>query len=385
MSGIDSKNIEQEEKKLSIKDKIMKDYKEKLFNTMIWIPLKYMKSILLYYFEYISNDIDIKSIKEQYEKDRFIYPSKVPQKDILRLENEIYWLIPNSFDSIELSPVNPLWLNSFLTKINPKIILWTIRMQEVVADSTTVMALETAKRRKELIKQWKKEKIVNLCTSHRFLRTQFFLEELKFLPHFKIFALTTWWRKWNNFSTERTTINTHLKVYFDFFKQINNLWYLAKNITFYISDIRIAETLIKKFNLDRNKIKKNTINLNYSLFDELWLWKNDKVKWDMLDNIKIPEIKKYLYWLKQLEKKLIEELRKKYPEVNFKYDLWRIAWIWYYDSYCFKVHVENKDWLILPLIDAWFADWTRKIMKNQKEFYFSSWIWLELFIQNFKK
>jgi hypothetical protein len=173
--------------------------------------------------------------------------SRVEQKIINELESKIYWLIPNKFESIELSPVNPLWLNSFLTNTSSKNVLWTTRMTEVVADSTTVMSLEISKRREDLIKTWNKDKLVNLCTSHRFLRTQYFPKELKFLPHFKIFAFATWWKKGGLFELERETIKSHLEIYLNIFEELNNSWFLAEDITFYISDIRILETLLKKF------------------------------------------------------------------------------------------------------------------------------------------
>ncbi|MDR3150491.1 MAG: hypothetical protein LBU14_02505 [Candidatus Peribacteria bacterium] len=57
------------------------------------------------------------------------------------------------------------------------------------------MALEASKRREKLIKQSRKDELVKLCTIHRFLRAQYFSEELKFLPHFKMFTFSTAGRK----------------------------------------------------------------------------------------------------------------------------------------------------------------------------------------------
>jgi hypothetical protein len=57
---------------------------------MYIIPLKDMRSILLYYFEFISNKVNELLLKEEYKKDRFVLLSRVEQKIINELESKIY-------------------------------------------------------------------------------------------------------------------------------------------------------------------------------------------------------------------------------------------------------------------------------------------------------
>jgi hypothetical protein len=130
-------------------------------------------------------------LKRQYMENRFTIPSEISQREFNRLENLIYTIIPIEYQSIELSPVSPIGTNSVLTKINQKTVISTTRNTEVLADATTLMALEACRQREELYKKSEKEKLIKLCSAQRFLRAQLFSEQTKFLPHFKAFSLCT--------------------------------------------------------------------------------------------------------------------------------------------------------------------------------------------------
>lgn len=366
-------------------NKIMSKYKETVFDILESIPKKDLRSILLYIFSDIAKKVDEVVLKSEYLWNRFVQPSNIDQRTLHEIESLIYSIIPSWFEWVEFSPVNPIWLNNYLTSLDPKIILSTIRMTEVIADSTTVMSLEASKRRELAIKEWKKEKIVKLCSIQRFLRTQSFPEELKFLPHFKIFALATSWRKFNWINTELEAFSEHIKLYIQILNTLQTNWYFCEDIKIYISDIRIIEKFLKENNLDRKRISKNTTDLDYSVFSELWMDINGKVDSSWLLDKEIWELNLGIDWLKAIDQNVIPDLKDKYPNINVIYDIWRIAWMWYYDSFCFKITAKNKDWLELPLVDWGLSDWTRKMMKNWKEFYMSSWIWLEIFLENFKE
>jgi hypothetical protein len=200
-----------------------------------------------------------------------------------------------------------------------------------------------------------------------------------------MFTFSTAGRKNCWFKIEKQTLQEHIQIYIDIMNLLLENWYHLNNITFLISDIRILEKLMKEYDINRSKLTTKTTDLNYSFFWDLWYNINWKVNWEDLNNLNIPILNDLMLWLKQLNEKLICDFIEKNPNISFKYDLWRLAWMWYYDSYCFKVLAKNQDNLTLPLVDAWFSNWTRKLLRNEKEFYFSSWFWLELFLENFKK
>ena len=76
-------------------------------------------------------------------------------------------LVPESYEPIELSPVAPLGAASVLGKVSQNWAVPTARNTEVVSDSTNVLALECALRRRR-----DRRSVVKLVSSHRLLRGQ---------------------------------------------------------------------------------------------------------------------------------------------------------------------------------------------------------------------
>src|SRR5205807_148634 len=66
---------------------------------------------------------------------------------------ELAWsLLPNGYRPLELPPVCPHGTNSLVATVNQNKVISTIRNTEVVADSTNVLALECALRRRSLLR-----------------------------------------------------------------------------------------------------------------------------------------------------------------------------------------------------------------------------------------
>lgn len=384
------KLIWQSNKDKLLYNKIKEQFWQEIFQLFKEKSVRYIRSALIYLFEILSKRIDLDYIVDQYSKDRFVQLSTIPQYELIKLDNLIYGVANKYwFEWKEISPVAPAFIDTILSdgSINNKNTLQTIRVNQVVADVTTVLSLESAKIRENFIKKWKSEDIIELCSSHRCLRTQYFPPELKFLPHYQIFALTSAWKKIGWFTKEREIFWKHLEFYLNLFNLLSQNNFNFKKINIYISDIRIAEKIISKLNLDRKYIWEKTTNLNYSILSELSDEYKSVSKIINIDNVDIEEVSEYVKGLKLLEKKLISQIKERLRsnlDIEILYDLWRVAWVWYYDSYCFKITAINSNNNIIPLVDAWFSDWTRKIMKNDKEFFFSSGIGTELLIKYFK-
>ena len=291
-----------------------------------------------------------------------------------------------------MSPVNPLGVNRILTNINQKKILSTIRNTEVNADATIALSLECARKRKELLQSNPKSlEEVNLCTSHRSIRLQKFLENSGFTSHFKIFATCTATRNIGDEEFESKNLVKHISFYLDLLEALNQQTYFVSEISVSLSDVRIAKRIIELFEIDREKlIRDNKTNEFESGFQPFERYNIDLPK----KIVHIEELdrfaKKYkigglLEFLKQIQDKAISKLKTEYPKVSFGFDLHRVNGIGYYENLCFSIEAKNKEGIAYTLTDGGLTNWTQKILRNKKERLFISGIGSELFCRNFKK
>ncbi|MGZ4779314.1 MAG: hypothetical protein ACXV5L_08955, partial [Thermoanaerobaculia bacterium] len=151
-----------------------------------------LQSLLLEVMRMRAGQRDPSAVLQQYGSNRFVAPSIVPQ-DVFTLCDRIAFdtAAATSFTPIEFSPVGPLGCSSAIAPIAQNTTVATIRGTEVVSDSTNVLALECALRRRVLMEiDVRSLERVRLCTSHRLLRGQKF-DSPELTAHFRAFALCT--------------------------------------------------------------------------------------------------------------------------------------------------------------------------------------------------
>lgn len=351
------------------------------------IRTKDFQSLLLSVYEARTNQLKTDAVIKQYSENRFVQCSDVNQREIIKFDNLTYGVIPSEFESVELSPVEPLGTNMLLTKINQKNVLSTIRNSEVLADSTIALALECAKRRKIILAQNPRStKIINLCTSHRLLRLQQFDKKTKFTPHFRLFAICSAGRvRFDEFEIEN--LKKHICIFLNLFQLLNVNDYLAQNINVAVSDIRIAENIISRRKINRAEIGRKTQEKEFNFFEHYKiqlppvLESSEEIRRDTFQKY---GIEKNLRVLTKIREKVIEPLKSLHPTIGFQIDLDRIAGIGYYTGLCFKIFATNKNQLTLPLVDGGFTDWTKKLLNNKKEILLTSGIGSELFCRYYK-
>jgi hypothetical protein len=115
-------------------------------------------------------------VLRRYEADRQAAPSTADPRAIAAVEAKAF-AAAHRFEPLDLSPVAPLGTVAALAGLHQDAVLSTVRGSEVLADSTNVLALEAARRRRA-----RREETVRLCAAHRVLRPA---------GHFKLFALAT--------------------------------------------------------------------------------------------------------------------------------------------------------------------------------------------------
>lgn len=153
-------------------------------------------------------------------------------------------------------------------------------------------------------------------------------------------------------------------------------------------NLRILETFISNLELNRDLIMRNTQNPDFNLF------KGNNIEFptnintqEEIDNEVLNKygIKKAYEYLLRNCRPFMDRLKIKYPNVEFDFDLERIAGIGYYDNLCFKISAQNEMGEWYPLGDGGFVDWTKKLAHSDKEICLTSGFGSELFIGKFKK
>jgi len=136
-------------------------------------------------------------VLRRYEADRHTAPSTADPRAIAALEAKAF-AAAHRFEPLDLSPVAPLGTVAALAGLHQDAVLSTVRGSEVLADSTNVLALEAARRRRA-----RRDETVRLCAAHRALRPA---------GHFKLFALATAGRATGGHGFELAAILEHLGV-----------------------------------------------------------------------------------------------------------------------------------------------------------------------------
>jgi hypothetical protein len=172
-----------------------------------------IQSLLLKIFESKIRTKTPGDVLNEYQSNRLVQPSDISPVVRRTLDLHIFSLLPVDFELVDLSPVTPLGTSSVLTTIHQNNVVSTIRNTEVAADTTNILALECALRRKKLFQMDPKStKRIKLCSSQRLLRTQPFKGKY-FSAHFCIVALCTAGKDEGNDKFETESLIEHIDFY----------------------------------------------------------------------------------------------------------------------------------------------------------------------------
>lgn len=151
----------------------------------------------------------------EYSRNRFTAPSTVDPAAFAAFDRFAFeTLRALGYTPLELSPVAPLGSVSVVSPLSQNLVLTAGRGTEVVADSTNVLALESAARRSGTAR-------VRLCASHRLLRTQPFPEGWS--QHFRLLALTVAGRDEGSFRFETESLRDQLKAMLTLLKGLDGV------------------------------------------------------------------------------------------------------------------------------------------------------------------
>ena len=274
------------------------------------LPPTDLQSLLLEVYRVRSQRIQPSTVLSDFESNRFVRPSAVSPVSLLEWERLAFLHLPHVFEPVALSPVCPFGTNSVVALIDQNWAVTTSRNTEVVSDSTNVLALECALRRRESLRtNPKSSDPVHLAASHRLLRAQKY-DDPKSIAHFSAFALCSAGRDQGNLQFELSTIGLHIR--------------------FYIKALRA-------FLGNRVRLHLTLTGFGSNPREEL------------------------------IEAQLLTPIRTEFEGMECELDPQRTKGRGYYSDLCFHIYATNSSGERLELGDGGSVNWTQKYLSNAKE------------------
>lgn len=244
-----------------------------------------------------------------YASDRFVHPSSVSPRRLIEWEQVAFANLPFVFQPLALAPVCPLGTSAVLSGVDQDWAVATSRNTEVVSDSTNVLALECAIRRRERLRVNPKSiETVHLAASHRLLRAQHYRQP-SLTSHFSALALCSAGRDQGNLSFELDALKLHIRFYLNALQA-----FLGQAVPLFVAATDFSDA-------------------NYEA----------------------------------LEAGLLAPLRAEFPSVECAMDEKRTGGRGYYANLCFHIYAADASGQRRELTDGGAVDWTQRLLSNRKE------------------
>lgn len=268
-----------------------------------------LQSLLLEAYRLRISQLQPSEVLSNYQANRFVRPSGVSPTCLLTWEQVAFSKLPPEFKPLALSPVCPLGTNSVVAPVDQNWSVTTIRNSEVVSDSTNVLALECAVRRRGLLRaNPRSAHPIHLAASHRLLRAQYY-EALDLVSHFSLFALCSAGRDQGSLRFEVSALGLHMGFYLRSLRA-----FLGPGIPLHLS--------VTDFSNDSKSL---------------------------------------------LDDQLLSPIRSEFEHVDCGFDDLRTSGRGYYLDLCFHIHATAPGGRRLELVDGGCVDWTQQLLSNAKE------------------
>ncbi len=290
----------------------------------------------------------------------------------------------SEFEVVELSPLQPLGSVGALTGLDQGNVLTTIRAYECASDPTVGLALECARRRKDVAQR---KQTMRLCSSHRVVRFPV-PDKPGFSAHFRLFCLVSSARDQGSFLFETIALWEHIRVYLLFLNQLAKPDFTFSDVTVEISDTRAISHLCASQGIDRDEIKRSVRARDSDSSDKVLqkyssLWPKNVIRpHEELAQFDLPQ--HILKHLSIIDEKVRASLQNEFPMVNFAFNMHRLTGLGYYHGPCFHIKLKNKDGQSFMLADGGFVNWTQLLLQDGKERLMTSAIGVELFCRMFR-
>jgi hypothetical protein len=272
-----------------------------------------LHSLLLAVFASRASSLSPQRLLDQYASNRFVTPSPADPRKLSEIDRLAWTLLPEHYAPVELSPVCPLGTASAVADISQHKVISTIGNTEVVSDSTNVLALECAARRRPLLNDpIRRTEAVLLATSHRLLRGQPFSGPGAW-AHFRMFCLCAGGRRQGAFGFESAHVVEQVLFYVRLLQALGSSGSP-------IGALRVAITDVSDGALARS-----------------------------------------------VDEHILRPLRARAPDVSVCLDATRSSGRQYYDGVCFAIFVTDDDGSALQLVDGGSTNWIARLLNDRSE------------------
>ena len=288
------------------------------------LPPTDLQSLMLHVYRTRSAKRSPSEILAQYERSLMLRPSAADPRVLIEIERMALESAA-AFEALDLAPISPLGINTVFGRIDQNNCLATVRNAEVMADPTTVKALECARRRRA-----GQNGTIRLCSRSRQLRLQPF-DGPGFSPHFGLFAMVSAGRDRGGLEFEIESLREHLKVYLDLLSRLTTIGYRFEEVSVSISDTARDATRLKR-----------------------------------------------------AEMEILEPLSRSASAVTFRLDHAREQGRGYYKGLCLSINATDPTGQRCNLGDGGFTDWTTRLLSNAKERLLVSGMGIEIIPKRFR-
>ncbi len=262
----------------------------------------------------------------QFARDRTVKPTADDPRALLAVEAHAF-AAAAAFTPVTLSPVAPLGLNVVLGEIDQNSTLAAVRNCEVLADPTTVLALQTALER---VADAPATTAVRKCAAARMLRMQPF-DNPAFSPHFALFALTSGGRARPDHGFELDELDAHLTAHLTLYQRLAADGYRLADVRVEVADTAADEAR-----------------------------------------------------LAAVEARVFPSLRARFADVTCAIDRARTHAMRYYRGLCLHVTARDPSGDVQQLSDGGCTDWLARLTSNGKLRFFVSGLGSELLLRRFR-
>lgn len=172
-----------------------------------------LQSVLLEVYRRHASEVSPPGLLARYQGNRFSRPSPVAPAALTAFEQLAWSVLPEGYQALELSPVTPVGTASAVATVDQNKVVSTVRNVEVVADSTNVLALEAALRRRHLLADGRRRfESVGLAACQRQVRAQAYSGP-RARTHFRLLGVVEAARDRGSFAFEAAALGRHITYF----------------------------------------------------------------------------------------------------------------------------------------------------------------------------
>jgi hypothetical protein len=256
-----------------------------------------------------------------------------------------------------------------LAGIDQNNVLSATRGGEVMADPTTALAVECARRRRA-----GGGEVLRLCASHRLIRMQP-LTHPSFTRHFRLFVLAHAGRDTGDERFEGDALREQCAAWLRLGARLRDAGYRVARMELIVSDTRIVGAALRRRGVDLATLRGHVDPMAENAA-------NPRLGLDLpapdADPARAGAEGRDLEGMERVERTVLAPLRAEHPGTETRFDFQKLHGLDYYDGLTLSFAIVAPDGSRWPVGDGGFSRWTAELLGNRKERFLASAIGSEL-------